>query len=247
MKTILIPIDFQGDTTKQFKYIQQVFRNEPVSLELIYVADPAKQIVHDAIDTRFKTLEETVLKSSSIPYSFSIVKGNIVEQLQDAIDRFKPSLLMIGVQGTRLIRSLVRLVNCPVYIIPHDTAVTTVQSILYAHDFNSIQDSSALQRLWELAKAHHSTVHVLHIVRDDAVTEDKGEPALEYYLDQIPHEYATVVSNNFVSAINTYIEKKQMDLLVLLLREHGHNANNSKGELVEELLTASNIPMLILV
>jgi hypothetical protein len=247
MKTILMPVDFQGDASGNFKYIERIFKDEEIKLELIYVADPAQKVAHDSIQDDFRKLEATVLKGSKISYSFSIAQGNIVEELQSAINRFNPFLLMIGVQGTRLVKSLVKLVDCPLYIIPQGSEIAEVKNILYAHDFNAIQESSVLQPLRTLATAHHAKVNVLHITRDDSFTEDKGEGPLEYYLDRIPHEYASVISNDFVSAINGYINKHQMDLLVLLLREHGQNATNSKGELVEQLLTQSNIPVLILV
>jgi len=247
MKTILVPIDFHEASGKTFRYIESLYRDSPVSLQLMYVADPAQGISHDSIQEKFDAFEKSVLKGFSLSYIFSIAQGNIVDELQRAIDHTKPSLLAIGVEGTRLVKSLVKLVNCPLFIIPNEGDIPELKSMLYAHDFNAIQESSVLEPLWQLAKNHHAMVHVLHVTRDDSMTVDKGEGPLEYYLEQIPHEYSTIISDDFVQAINTYAGKKHISLLVLLLREHGQNATNSKGELVENLLTTANIPLLILV
>jgi hypothetical protein len=247
MKTILVPIDFHEASGKTFRYLENIYRDSPVNLLLIYVADPAQGISHDSIQEKFDDFERSVLKGYSLPYTFSIAQGNIVDELQRSIDHHKPSLLAIGIQGTRLVNSLVKLANCPLFIIPNEGDIPELKSMLYAHDFNAIQESSVLEPLWQLAKNHHASVHVLHVTRDDSMTEDKGEGPLEYYLDQIEHEYATIISNDFVQAIHTYAGKKNISLLVLLLREHGQNATNSKGELVENLLATTNIPMLILV
>ena len=70
---------------------------------------------------------------------------------------------------------------------------------------------------------------------------------MEYYLENVDHEYASIKSDDFVGAINKYATEKKIDLLTLLLRDHGNNSLPSRGEFVQELLTRTQLPILTLV
>ena len=111
---------------------------------------------------------------------------------------------------------------------------------------NNIKVSSALEPLWNLAQSCNAMVHVLHLSKENSLPQDKAEGPLEYYLDRIRHEYVSVKSDDFVSAINTYAADKKIDLLSLLIRHHGSNDLHSRGQLVEQLLAKTNIPILSL-
>jgi len=247
MKTVLVPIDFQPGVGKALHYIERVFRDQSIKVELLHVITPSEKLTADEVQKSFDDFEHTYLEGTRLPYNFTIVEGGLLEQIQKKIDELHPSLVAVGLTGNSLVLSLLKLVNCPVLMIPSTNDSPAIRNIVYANDFHSIRVSSALEPLWNFAKSCHAMVHVLHVTKENAMPNDEAEGPLEYYLDHVDHEYVSVKSNDFVKAINTYAVEKKIDLLTLLVRDHGNNEHSSRGKLVEELLTKTKIPILSLV
>ncbi|MBL7856690.1 MAG: universal stress protein [Cyclobacteriaceae bacterium] len=247
MKTILVPIDFQHASGKALTYIERVFKDQSIRMELLHVSTPAEKSTKEEIQKLFEKFEFEFLKNCRIPYSLTIATGGLLEEIQKNINEKHPSLVVIGLTGNTLVKALVKLMNCPVLIIPSNNETPSIRNIVYANDFHSIKDSSALEPLWNLAQACDAMVHVLHVTREDVLPKDESEGPLEYYLDHIKHEYVSLKSDDFVAAINNYAADKKIDLLTLMIRDHGKNELQSGGQLVEQLLTETNIPVLNLV
>ena len=247
MKTLLIPIDFQSASGKAVNYIERVFKDQSISMELLHVSTPSEKLTKEEIQKSFEKFEQTFLKGCQIPYTFMVREGNLLEQIQQAVNEKNPSLVVIGLTGNALVKSLVKLINCPVLIIPDKNDSPAIRNIAYANDFHTIKVSSALEPLWNLAKSCDAMVHVLHVTKERTVPQDEAEGPLEYYLDHVKHDYISIKSNDFLTAINKYATDKKIDLLTLLVRDHGNNELHSHGQLVEQLLSKTNIPILSLV
>lgn len=247
MKTILVPIDFQNASEKALRYIENVFVEKPVELQLVNVVSTDSKLNDEDIQRAFKDFEGKVLKNYPVPYRFSIIRGNLLEEIQRAIHFYKPSLLIMGTTGTALTKALVKLTDCPVMIVPANSNKSKIRNIVYANDFNEVKSSSAFEPLLDLSQAFHAKVHIIHINKDEKTKPDGAEPSLEYYLQLVDHEYASMKSEDFVSALQDYVKKEDIDVLSVLLRDHGQNAISSSGKLIEELVSKTEIPVLSLV
>ena len=199
------------------------------------------------VQKTFLDFEHRYLEGTRLPYHFTAVEGSLLDQIQNKIDELRPSLVAIGLSGNSLVKSLLKLVRCPVLMIPGSAESPAIRNIVYANDFQNIKVSSALEPLWNFAKSSHARIHIVHVTKEATLPNDKEEESLEYYSDQIDHEYVSIKSDDFVAAINNYAAEKKIDLLTLLLRDHGNNALPSHGKFVEELLARTQIPILSLV
>jgi hypothetical protein len=186
------------------------------------------------------------LNRSRIPYTFFIKDGVLLEELQKAIHSMQPTKVMIGLEEGSLAKAFLKLTDCPVILIPRTNSKANIKTIAYANDFMNIKDSSAFKPLLELSNAFGANVHIIHVNKGKASPQDNAEAAIEYYLNAVKHEYYSVNSNDIVGAIQKYLSDKNIDLLTLLLRDHGSNELQTKGELVEQLVTKSNVPVLSL-
>ena len=248
MKTILIPIDFQPASERALHYVESVFRDRPVELQLINIVPFELKKTDEEILKNFSKFEERVLKGYPIPYRFSIINGKLLEEIQRAVHFYRPSLVVIGTSGTALTKALMKLTDCPVLIIPENSEKTKIRNIVYANDFHEVKASSAFEPLLDLSKTFHAKVHIIHINKDDHTIPDDAEPSLEYYLQLVDHEYASMKSDDLVKALQDYVHKENIDVLSVLLRDHGQNNNlSSHGKLIEELVSKADIPVLSLV
>lgn len=246
MKKILIPIDFGDAAVRAIQYAESVFKGQSAEIELIHVVPDATKTEDQARDA-FNEFEKKELKSRTLPYSFHIVRGVVLAAIQHAIHDIKPAVVIIGLDGGSLSKAFLKLTDCPVILVPMVNRCEGIHNIAYANDFNNIEESSALGTLLDLSRSFNANIHIIHVNKDENVGPDNAEPAIEYYLDKVNHEYFSMKSNDIVGAIQKYIGDKKIDLLTLLLRDHGNNNMKTKGELVEQLVTKSNIPVLSLV
>jgi len=244
MKKILIPIDFADSSVRAIRYAEDVFKDQEAELQLIYIAQPEKS--KDQITTDFAEFEKKYLKPARIPYTFFIKNGSLLEELQKAIHSINPTIVVIGLEEGSLSKAFLKLTNCPVILVPRTNSKVNIKNIAYANDFMNIKDSHALKPLLDLSRAFNAEIHIIHVNKGQNVTEDAAEAAIEYYLNPVKHEYFSVNSNNIVGAIQKYLDDKKIDLLTLLLRDHGANELQTKGELVEQLVSKSNVPVLSL-
>jgi hypothetical protein len=247
MKTILIPLDFSPTSAKAVEYVENVFRNEPVQLELIYVSSADDLIEAGTIIEAFEQFERDTLKKYDIPYSFDILKGNLLDKIQETIILKKPFLVIMGTHKASLAKAIVKLTDSPVLIIPDKSAKKEIRNIAYANDFKNIKVSSALEPLLNLSRSFGAKVHVVHLNKDTVLPADEAESSIEYYLEHVDHEYVGIQTDNFVSTIQDYLKDQNIDLLAILIRDHGKNALHTEGALLEELVEKSNVPILSLV
>lgn len=247
MKTVLIPIDFQPAAGKVLHYIERVFKDQAIKAELLHVLTPSEKQTKEDVQKSFEDFEHRYLEGTRLPYHFTQTEGGLLDMIQKKIDELHPSLVAIGLTGNELVKSLLKLVNCPVLMVPGISDSPAIRNIVYANDFHTIKASAALEPLWSFAKTNHARVHIVHVTKENTVPNDDSEGPLEYYLDHVDHEYVSIKSDDFVTAINKYASDKKIDLLTLLVRDHGNNELPSRGRFVEELLTRTRIPILSLV
>jgi hypothetical protein len=85
MKTILVPIDFQNASAKALSYIENVFNEQQVELQLLNVVSLEDKSLDEDIQQAFKDFESKYLKYKSIAYKFSIMRGYLLDEIHRAI------------------------------------------------------------------------------------------------------------------------------------------------------------------
>jgi nucleotide-binding universal stress UspA family protein len=247
MKSLLVPIDFQSASIRALRYIGDVFRELPVKLYLVNVLAAEDPTDTREVEKAFAKFESKVLKNYPLTYKFSVVRGNLLEEIQKAIHLCKPSMVIIGTSGRNLSKAFIKLTDCPVMIIPEKNSRKQIRNIAYANDFHALKASAAFAPLLDLSRTFEAKVHIIHLNKDERAEPDAAEPSIEYYLQLVDHEYASIPSKDFVSALNDYVHREDIDVLSVLLRDHGQNKNGTAGHLIEELVNNADLPVLSLV
>lgn len=248
MKKLLIPIDFSTASVKAVQYVEDVFKNQDYEMELIYIKPVSENGKADErIAKDFKDFEHNVLKPTGLAYNFHVLSGSVSDEIQKAIHKYEPAFVIMGTAKAALAKALVKLTDCPILFIPENCNCTSIKKIGYANDFNDIKVTEALKPLLNISRTFGSKVQLIHISKDQELTNDKAEAAIEYYLDGVDHEYVFISSDDFVKTMRDYVARNDIDLLAVLIRDHGDNEIHSKGALVEQLVGTTNIPLLNLI
>lgn len=245
MKTIIAPVDFSPASEKAIQYIAKVFCDQPFEVELIYVSTSSSES-DEKIGEAFRKFKAGSLNVLKLPYRFQVRRGNLLDEIQTAIHELKPAFVIMGTGKTSLANALVKLTDSSVILVPENTDRMSLKRIVYANDFNDIKESSALGPLLNLSRLQGATVHIIH-VGDGDVSKDKAEDTIEYYMDHVDHEYMYINSDDIVKSIQNYVTDNKIDLLAVLIRDHGKNDLHTKGRLIEQLVTHANVPVLNLI
>ena len=152
MKTFFVPVVFQGASIRALRYIEDVFREKPVRLNLLHVISADNGPDKKEVEKEFQKFESKVLKDYTLPYELNIQRGNLLDEIQKAINNTQPSMVIIATSGQKLSKAFVKLTNCPVLIVPENNNKSRIRNIAYANDFHEVKASAAFETLLDLCK-----------------------------------------------------------------------------------------------
>ncbi len=251
MKKILIPIDFSFAAENAIRYVNEIFREQDVEVSLVYIRSEKKSLTDTELNGLYSELHTELLSKTRLVCDFFIEDGNLTDTVKKTIDTRSIDMVVVGTKGSleddiiSNASQIVKEVTCPIIVVPENVQPGNIKKIAYANDFKDIKDSSVFKPLWSIARAFKAKVYVVHIHRGAELT-DKEEDVIEYYLDNIDHEYVYISNENIEIALNDFILEKEVDLLVILPRNHGRNDLNAKGELLNNISNKTRVPVLAL-
>jgi len=254
LKKILIPVDFSAVTKNAVEYAENLVEKLRAEVVLAFVNTHEKSKTNQEILDLFRTFEREMLRNVQFKYDFKILNGNILDALVEEINNSDIDLIITGTKGKKdedltLSASLIQSTNCPVIVVPSNNKNFRIDKIAFATDYKPIAASEVIKPLWILALEFSAKVYLVHINQDPKkvpVLTDAAEDTLEYYLGHVDHEHVYINSQDMEEGINNYVNEKEIDLLVVLSRDHGDNKLKSENRLIAQLAAHSTIPILAL-
>lgn len=254
LQKILIPVDFTPVSKNAMAYAIDVLEHRPLEALFVHVKPAGSNLTDDEAEHNFNEYYREILQQATFPFHFKCTQGNLLDELLKAKALLDADMIIMGTQGNRpssvsVAASLVRLVYCPVIVIPEAYKNPRIGKIVFANDYKPIRSSEAIRPLWELALDNRAKVILLHVnhQREAVLLEDDmAENALEYYLDSLEHEYIYLSNEDVEQAINSYLTAHEVDLLAILSRDHGSNQLKSESRLIAQLTAYAGIPVLVL-
>lgn len=254
LQKVLIPVDFTIVSENAIAYANGVLRHRPSEVIFVYVKPEDSVLTDTELELDFRSHYQNLLLKAPFTYSFKSTQGDLLNELIKAKALFGADMIIMGTKGTlpsnvSLAASLVRLVYCPVIVVPQSYKVHRIQKIVFANDYRPIPYPEAIKPLWELGLDTRAKVFLLHVnLKRESVllNDDESEGALGYYLDSLEHEYVYLSNENVELAIKDYLTHNEIDLLAILSRDHGSNQLKSERKLIAQLTAYSAIPVLVL-
>ncbi|MCL6267229.1 universal stress protein [Flagellimonas myxillae] len=259
IKKIVVPFDFSEASVNALEYAL-VFAGptREVQLQALYVsAMPVTETQEDKLRTDFRQVLGSLNGKSKLAPAFATVTGEVISSILDWQKENNSDLILMGTMGDKVtdeaITNTSRLVleaNCPVISVPFGTPIKAPKDIALVMGGEEIDDKVVLRTLLDVARTFDSRVHALTIYKDSVYAEesivDSTENLLEYYLEHFYEEHAFSKNQDVEEGILEYINKKNIDLLAILPRNHTRLSTPSEGRLTKLLTLHSEIPVLTL-
>ena len=258
-KRILVPFDFSKASINALDYTMGFVGYErPIDILVLEVKNSTTSASSDKeAEEDFEKILLDINKRTKSKPKFLSATGNLIEtllktQLEQEID-----LTIMGTMGSQdseeaitNTSTLVLEADGPVISVPYGTEVQVPKKIALVLGKEEIEQPKVLGVLLAIARMFDAQVHVLTIYKEsvwgEKVVVESNENTLEYYLEHFYDQHHFSKNQDIEKGILDYIDKKDIDLLAILPRNHAQKTKPSEGRLTKLLTLHSRVPVLTL-
>lgn len=271
MKTILMPTDFSAVAKNAMHYAAEVAIAHKAKIILFHVYQlpivtgeipvaipPLEEIESEGLNALEKLKKSLLHKhSEDLNIECKIKPGFITDTICEIAENENADLIVVGMQGAGYITekiigsnttSLIQKSKIPVLAIDTHAHYKSIENILFATDYEELQNKETLAPLLDLTKTFDANLHILHIIKDKEKTQTITQAVegikLNRYFENTKHEFHFIESDSVLTGIQNFIKNKPMDIIVMVPRSHSFidkliNEPNSK-----QLAFHTHLPLL---
>ena len=274
MKTILVPTDFSKISRNAIDYAVEMANQTKSKLILFHAYHVP--VIPSEVPVMLPTLEEIEmdcmdgLKKIQKTISFKNNKnltidcvckcGLAVDEIKTYTNDNNIDFIVMGIQGAGYLSerlmgsvttSLIRSAKCPVLIISEHVKFVAPKKIVLACDYLSTQSKSVLKPLEEFVAIFNSHIFVLNVARQFEtvpIIEESttGFVNLTHSLKNTQHSFHTSENENVVNAINDFVIKQKIDMVVMISRQHSILHSIFHEPTTKHMAFHTNVPLLAL-
>ena len=276
MRNILIPTDFSANAmnalkyaTELFKYDKsrffimhayqdEIFENEELIKEETLVKI-TKQVADKSQSNLDKVLKEIKEISPNPRHSYSIISANnmLVDEADKIVDEENIDIIVMGTRGNTNDKKLtfgsytlqvLRYVQCPVLAIPEYYAGSQPRHILFPTNYLIPYKRRELKLLCELAVPYRAIIDMLYVSSSDklSIRQQNNQNFIKDELCKNEINFKTVKNTSITDAICNYIDKNNVDMLVMVNTRHSFFENIFFQSKLDEITLRIDIPFLAL-
>lgn len=276
METIVYATDYSKRSVAALKFALEISKALEMRLVLTHVyqipsvlgtelIEVFPNLSKDSLNQEHKKLKEFYEQHFGGSFNENMIRfepiehTSVIDGIITKILEHQAFMIFVGTRGESKLRDVVMggtamglLENapCPVWTVPEDSIFTSLDSIVYATDFEK-EDIDAIHVLAELAKILKAEIKVVHVSNDKDKGDDyriewfKGLLSEKVLYDHI--DFELLLSNHISERLTTYIQETNADVLVMLKR---NNKTGLKGwlhtDLVKKMQSYESVPLLML-
>lgn len=271
MNTLLIPTDFSPVADNALRYgiamagaynldltLYHVVQFTPPNLAHVVYVDDTPQMTKEAEQKMQEKMAALQTEYPEIRFHTRVDTGFLIESLKTVCEEIQPVAVIMGLTGegtvvdkiigSNAILAMQNLKN-PLLIVPKKCEFKPVANICFASDLRKVANSTPAVAIRVFAKLFGATLHVLNIdnanrASDPAVAAELGH--LRDMFSDTPHAFHFLEQADVQDAIQDFIQKENMDLLILLPKKYSWFESLFHKSQSKEMAYHSHVPMLTL-
>lgn len=202
---------------------------------------------------KLQELKSEYFNKAHVNCDVFVKTGDLNQVILDTKETQEVDLIVMGTSGSTgkedssNTSELLAKADCPVLVIPKNTAEFQLKNIALAIDDKEFDDASHLGIIHDFARWFDAKVHLLTIENEDSpVKANKNSETLEYYLDTLDYRHSFEKNMDIEKGINDYIIQKDIDILAIMPRNHAKKSEPSEGRLTKVLALNCIKPLLVI-
>jgi nucleotide-binding universal stress UspA family protein len=276
MQKVLIPTDFSENAMNAIRYATELFKHGPTEIYLLHafadsVYEAKTRLAHEifeelqekALQRSKEALEETrkqILDFSPNPkHSIHTIAefGLLVDSVNDWVEKENIDVVVMGTKGETADRKLtfgsntlqvIKYVKCPVLAIPITYGDVHPKNILFSTDYLLPYKRRELKLLATTAKCFAARINFLYVSEFSSLSlrQQDNKNFLEASFAENLIDFYQEPKKNVTKAINTFIDKNTIDMLVMINTRHSYLEKMLYQSTIEKIGLHIDIPFLVL-
>ena len=249
MKNILLPTDFSENSFKAIQYALLVYKDIECTFHILHTFIPPVyqteyllgspgqiglgDVLREGSERQMEELRKQLKDNYSNPnhtFISRIAFNILLDEISQTVEAENIDLIVMGTQGatnaaeiligTHTIHVIKR-AQCPVIAVPQKFEHKAPKEILFPTDYEIQYKKERFNQLSQIANLHDSRINVMHVRAGYELSEEqeKNKSQLKELLGNLClfHE---VPDNSIIPAINEFLDKGEIDLLVMVQNKH---------------------------
>jgi nucleotide-binding universal stress UspA family protein len=271
MKPIIVLTDFSPVALNAVKYAADLVSAMNSDLVLMHVcrlpvAYTEVPIIPDTMSALMKEAEDklSALKTdlasqpgNKINISCEVRTGTVISEAENLADSLSPYAIVMGSYGKDSLERMIfgsntidamKNLTCPLIVVPADGKFKTIRKIGLACDLKRVAETAPVEEIRALVKQFNAELHVIHVNREDegVYTKEKIAEAglLQEMLSDMNPVYDFLNNVDIDKGLSDYIEKHDIDMLVIIPKKHGLFGKFFRKSNAKQLLLHTHVPLM---
>lgn len=182
--------------------------------------------------------------------------GGLDNDVNELCENRGVDLIVMGITGATKIEevligstaiSVVKNTKVPVIIVPAEAKYNLIENVMLACDYKRVAETTPLQPIKSILDATKAALHIVNVNESDKeITSDKTyqQEILHSLLKDYEPRFEFKHNEDFMSAINDFVETNNIDLIITIPKRHGFFERFFKESHVKKLAFNSRVPLM---
>ena len=183
------------------------------------------------------------------------VLGFVIDEVRDIVSSKKVDLIVMGITGQGMLSELigtnatgvVKNIDCPTLVVPHNAKFNKVHNIALACDYESISDSSAYKKIKMFLEMFKANLMIFNVVEPSAkpIFETAfSESRIKNVFEDIKYSVYFPENDDPVAGINDFVDKHNVDMLIMIPQKHNFLAHMFQQTNTKKVAFHTHVPLL---
>lgn len=273
--TILVPTDFSETSKKAAQYAIFFAKQLHIHKLVLFnscerhietdqslpsvVPDFTKQAIEASRDAleRFK-LSLLITENTELEIETFSMYGFLPEVINDVAIKFNAVYIVMGVTGSDTLNEafigsfaidVSKESKVPVIIVPPNATITPIKEIMFACDFENVQNNIPVEEIKNLLDATKAKLFIFNTNKDHhnaSANAQLESNILSKIFEKYKPDYGYKESEDFVDGINDYALEKEVDMIITIPKKQGLFEGLFKKNRTKMLAFHSHLPLMVI-
>ncbi len=276
MKHILLPTDFSENAWNAISYAAQVFKNDVCTFHLLHTYTPViyqtefvmmntsqlelSDIIRETAEKNLEKVKQKLLNTfpnKNHEVTSILAFNTLINEIKEQVEKLNINYIVMGTKGATGASEIVFGTNtvhtlnnakCPLIAVPENFKANPPKSVLFPSDYGVDFKDQHVSTITDIVNSNKSMLNILHVSFGYELSYKnlRRKNMLETMLSDTNFKFHDHRDESLENAINVFIKKNGIDLLVLINNKKSFFENLFFRPFVNKIGLHLEIPLLVI-